>query len=140
LNKIGILNLQGCKLKPHKLYWELLSNNKNAIELLENNPNKIQFTFLSNNDNAGHIINKNLDKINWNLLTINPSVIELLENNQDKVTDWFYLSKNPNIFTYNYELLKKRISCFKEELIAVSCHPTRINKWLNSGLTINEIC
>jgi len=127
-------------LKPHKLYWELLSNNKNAIDLLEKNPNKIHFTFLSNNDNAGHIINKNLDKINWNLLTINPSVIELLENNQDKVTDWFYLSKNANIFTYNYELLEKRISCFKEELIANVNHPRRINKLLNMGLTIEEIC
>lgn len=128
------------KLKPEKISLNILSNNKNAIDLLEINQDKINWNLLTNNENAGHIIEKNLDKINWNLLTINQGVINILENNQDKITDWFYLSKNSNIFTYNYELLEKRISCFKEELIANVNHPRRIKKLLNSGLSIEELC
>ena len=34
--------------------------------------------------------------------------MSLLKENQDKI-NWFYFSKNPNIFTYDYELMKETI-------------------------------
>jgi hypothetical protein len=127
-------------MKPDKIVWVALNNNKNAIDLLEANPDKINWTNISNNSGAGHLIEQNLDKINWKLLTNNPCAIDLVKANQDKVEEWYYLSQNPNIFTYNYELLTERISCFKEELISKIHHPKRIKKLLSMGLSIEEIC
>ena len=65
-----------------------LSNNKNAIRLLEQNLENIDWTYLSKNENAINLLEKNKDKINWNELSANPSIFELdyekmKENNQD---------------------------------------------------------
>ena len=48
-----------------KVDWKFLSQNPNAIELLEQNLEKIDFnTFLVENPNAIELIKKNLNKIN----------------------------------------------------------------------------
>ena len=72
----------------------MLSENKNAIHLLEKNLDKINWRFLSKNENAIHLLEKNLDKINWCYLSLNESesAIHLIEQNLDKV-DWKSLSK-----------------------------------------------
>jgi uncharacterized cysteine cluster protein YcgN (CxxCxxCC family) len=73
--------------------WSSLSRNPNAIHILEKNLVKINWVDLCENENAIHIIEKNLDKVNWHSLSKNPNAIHLLEKNLDKV-NWSYLSEN----------------------------------------------
>jgi hypothetical protein len=89
--------------------------------------NKINWWYLSENHNAIELIEKNQDKINWYWLSANSNAIELLKNNQDKI-DWNLLSFNPNIFTYDYEKIKSNFQVIGEEIIAKALHPTRIFK------------
>jgi hypothetical protein len=42
---------------------EFLSENPNAIQLLEQNPDKINWEYLSNNPNAIHYLEQNPDKL-----------------------------------------------------------------------------
>ena len=57
------------------IYWDWLSMNSSAIDLLK----------------------ANLDKINWDWLSTNPAALNLIESNFDKI-DWNWLSSNPAIF------------------------------------------
>ena len=86
----------------NKLYWDFLSMNPNAIELLKANPEEIDWGYLSQNPNAIELLKANPKKINWGYLSQNPNAIELLKENPDNI-DWYYLSKNPNAI----ELLKE---------------------------------
>ena len=101
----------------NKLYWDLLSLNTNAIELLK----------------------KNKNKINWINLSSNPNAIELLKENQNKI-DWVLFSQNPNIFTYDYKKMKETIknSGIVEELMAYIFHPRNMNKWKDWGFTEHQ--
>ena len=82
---------------------------------------------LSNNLNAIHLLEQNPEKIDWNCLSINSNAIQLLEQNPEKI-NWFLLSKNPSIFTYDYEKIKKNFEELAEEIIAKALHPKRIQK------------
>jgi len=55
-----------------------------------------------------------------------PNAIELLQENQDKI-DWWRLSRNSSIFTYeyDYEHRTETTSMYKEDLIAAVFHPRR---------------
>jgi hypothetical protein len=100
-----------------KLDCFFLSENPNAIDLLENNLNEVDWGWLSSNPNAIHILENNLDKVDWELLSDNPSAnaINLLKERikyenlledddlDDNMVDWKYLSTNPNAIN----LLKK---------------------------------
>jgi hypothetical protein len=56
----------------------------------------------------------------------NPNAISLLKANQDKI-DWnVIVSKNPSIFGYNYEMMRKTKADLNEEAIAKALHPKRI--------------
>ena len=79
----------------HKINWSNLSKNPNAIQLLEANQDKINWSNLSKNPNAIHLLGANQDKIDWSNLSKNPNAIQLLKINKDKI-DWSKLSKNPN--------------------------------------------
>ena len=48
-----------------KIDWFYLSNNINAIDLLERNFDKIDWFHLSSNENAIHLLEQNIDKIEW---------------------------------------------------------------------------
>jgi hypothetical protein len=94
------------------------------------------------------LIEKNIDKLNesnWFFLSENPKAIHLIEKNLDKLDDgcWSFLSKNPNIFEieheYHYEEIRKRCLIYKEELIQKTMHPSRIQKLLDSGISIDEL-
>ena len=50
---------------------ERLSENRCAINILENNPKLIDWYCLSNNKNAIHLLEKNIDKIDWSQLSGN---------------------------------------------------------------------
>ncbi len=77
--------------------WSRLSCNRNtnAIKLLENNIDKIDWLQISANENAIQLLKENKDKINWRSLSHNINAIELIEENLDSI-DWKYLSGNKN--------------------------------------------
>jgi len=95
-----------------------LSQNPNAIHLLEQNTDKINWDYLSENSNAIHLLEQNVDKINWNNLLRNPNAIHLLEQNIDKI-NWIYwlrLSSNQNIFEIDKKNLKIDIENQEQKL------------------------
>jgi hypothetical protein len=49
-------------------------------------------------------------------------------------------SKNPNIFTYDYKLIKENMkkSGIAEELMSVIFHPKNMNKWKDWGFEEHE--
>jgi hypothetical protein len=71
-------------------------------------------------------------------LSRNPNAIPLLEKNQDKIS-WQLLSGNLYIFDYNYEALKERCLIYCEELMQKTMHPSRIQKLLDMGISIDEL-
>ena len=127
------------KKNQDKINWEYLSLNPNAIELLKENLNKINWSSLSRNPNAIELLKKNQDKINWDNLSLNSNAIELLKENQDKI-NWMIFSTNPNIFTYDYEKMKKTLknSGIVEELMAHIFHPRNMNRWIDWGFTEHQ--
>ena len=86
---------------------------------------------ISKNVNALPILKQHPSKIHWTSLSYNPAAIELLEANQDKI-DWFNLSSNPAIFEIDYDLLQKRCTIYKEELMMVCFHPKRLQYFLDT--------
>ena len=126
------------KKKPDYIDWTYLSKNPNAIHLLEANPDKIHWTYLSMNPNAIHLLEANPDKIHWTYLSMNPNAIHFLEANPDKIY-WSCLSSNPSIFELDYLALKERCNIYKEELTQKAFHPSRIQKYLDMGISIDEL-
>jgi hypothetical protein len=106
-----------------KIDWSYLSQNPNAIDLLQDNQDKINWSQLCLNPNAIKLLKErikyenNLDynkykelvilgnSISWDLLSQNPNAIKLLKKNNAIV--WYKLAKNsnPNIV----KLLQKKI-------------------------------
>jgi hypothetical protein len=126
--------------------WKQLSQNPMAMTLLEKNQDKINWGFFCCNTSANivSILEKNMDKIkddDWDGLSLDDmheNTIYFLEKNQDKI-DWDFLSGNPNIFELDYFALKERCSIYKEELIQVALHPFRIQKYLDLGISFEEL-
>ena len=56
----------------------------------------------------------------------------MLEKNQNKV-DFWALSRNLNIYIYDYDYYKKRIDLYREELIKKVFHPNRLIYYLEIG-------
>jgi len=123
----------------NKLRWRALSFNPNAIHLLEQNQDKIDWLKLSENPNAIHLLEQNKHKINWKMLSQNPNGMYLLEANPDKIWMFQRLLTNPSIFEFDYEALKERCDIYKEELIQKAFHPSRIQKYLDMGISIDEL-
>jgi hypothetical protein len=71
-------------------------------------------------------------------LNTNPNVIRLFEKNINKI-NWIWLSMNNNIFELNYDYLKQRMDIFREELIMKAWHPTRVMKWIEDGLDMEDL-
>ena len=69
-------------------------------------------------------------------LSYNPNAIKLLKENQDNI-NWKSISRNSNIFTYDYKLIKENMknSGIAEELMAVIFHPKNMNKWYDWGFS-----
>ena len=90
------------------------------------------------NPNAIKILEENKDKIDWNYLSLNPNSINLLKKNQDKI-NWKNLSVNPSIFELDYNALKKRCNIYKEELIKKTMRPSRIFKYLEQCIEVENL-
>jgi hypothetical protein len=75
--------------------------------------------------------------MDWFYLSRNPNAIHILEKNMDKMTTecWSQLSRNPNIFTYDYQAMKDRMfhGGIKEDLMKDRFHPTNIHKFKGWG-------
>ena len=110
-----------------KLDWDMLSLNKNAISIIEENPEEISCVFLSENKNAIHLLEKNPDKINWLILSLNPNAMHLLEQNPDKI-NWAHLSGNPAIFKLDYKKMRENNQEMYEDLIKEVMKPSRVFK------------
>ena len=70
----------------------------------------------------------------WVLLSRNTcaEAIELLKENPDKI-NWSQLSKNPNIFTYDYDKMRENCLLFKEDLMKERFHPRNLYKFSSWG-------
>lgn len=55
--------------------------------------------------------------------------------------DWDSLSGNPSIFelVVDYETIKSRCLIYKEEMMQNALHPSRIQKLLDMGISINKL-
>jgi hypothetical protein len=62
-------------LLDKKINWNWLSENPNAIKLLEKNKEKINI-YLSKNPNGVDLLEKNKNKIDWYMLSANPGIFE----------------------------------------------------------------
>jgi hypothetical protein len=112
------------------ILFERLSQNPNAIHLLENNLDKINWRLLSSNQNAMSILENNLEKVYWDELSENPNAIHILEKNVDKIIPE-NLSKNPNALdmlekkivpTYLRELLTNTSICKNSSMLKIVDH------------------
>lgn len=68
-------------------FWQCVSKNPAAIDLLKANLSKINWWYLSENPAAIELLKANPDKIYWANLCYNPAAIDLLKENPDK-TSW----------------------------------------------------
>ena len=105
----------------------------------------------------------------WEILSSNPNITwDIVEATPDKQWDWFALSENPNItieiiqqipdkywswgalsrnnFEKEKEMFELRVKHQRfvqehlfEEFVKVYMHPTRIQKLLDTGYTIDEL-
>lgn len=124
---------------PDNIDWVSFSSNPSAISYLEKNLDKVNFWGLCMNPLAIHLIEQNLNKCTWISLSVNRNALHILEKNPDKIF-WTNISFNEAIFEYDYaSLCKERTCILEEELMAVALHPKRIQKWLENGLTIDDI-
>ena len=122
--------------------WFMLSENPNAIHLLEQHLDKANWTRLSLNPNAIPILEKNLDKANWNGLSSNPNAIHILEQHLEKVS-LCNLSSNPNaihlLTTLDANLMRENCKTFAEELTRYVFHPIRLQNMSNAyGYDLDE--
>jgi hypothetical protein len=113
-----------------------LSENPNAIPILENNLDKVDWYALSSNPNAIPILENNLDKVDWYALSSNPNAIPILEKNVKKV-NWYMLSVNENICEFllrsgfirlDIERMRDNARIFSEELVTYVFHPLRLER------------
>ena len=121
--------------------WEYLSMNPSAMKLLFQYPHKIDWVTLNFNPapEAVELLKCNPDKIVWKYFAKNPTAIQMLKENKEYITDQ-YIWENPAIFEIDYETMaKQRMDVLREELMMVTLHPSRIEKWLDAGLSIDDL-
>ena len=142
---VHIINQNLDKLNNHS--WQLLAKNPNAIHIIEENLDKLGdsgWRYLCENPNAIPILEKNLHKVNWSYLSSNINGIQLLEKNIDKITcysffDYENFSINSSIFEIDYDAIRNRCHIYKEELMQVALHPSRIEQYLAQGISVEEL-
>ena len=112
-----------------KINWYRLSENPNAIHLLEMNldkPNRGSWLsswsswswrnwldWLSNRQRSLNLLKKNQYKIDWSKLSLNPNAIHLLEKHIDKIHWFYFLEKNKDKIDWYYLSM-----CFSNKCIA----------------------
>ena len=129
--------------------WYGLSENPNITwEIVRANHDKPwNWEHLSINPNiTWEIVKANPDKSwSWNGLSINPNItMEIVQQNPDKPWDWYELSYNT--FEKEKESFELRVKHQRfvqnnlfEEFVKAYMNPTRIQKLLNMGYSIDEL-
>ena len=100
-------------------------------------PENLNWGVLSENSEAIHILEQNLDKIYWPLLSSNPKAIHLiseaLEKNPNKIC-WIMLSQNTAIFTYDYKQIAEHRWPINKEIIQNRFHPKNMKYFSGWGI------
>ena len=142
---------------PQKINWSEIYKNPNAgplIEKYENYSDKV-FDFQVMYHNApGHgememymmsyQINSSRGEYDWDMwkmLAQNPNsemVRSIMEKNWEKIK-WAYLSDHPVIFELSYTWLKTRCDIYREDLMKVCMHPSKIQRLLDMGYEIEDL-
>jgi hypothetical protein len=139
--------------------WAALVKNENAIHLIEKNLDKLNYIGLnslyqrsyvcwerlSENPAAISFLKKNIDKIRWEHLIKNPNAIQIYEDHPEQMRnhlsyiDFENISVNSPIFEIDYDAIEKRCHIYKEELMQVALHPSRIEYYLSQGISVEEL-
>ena len=139
--------------------WSALVKNENAIHLIEKNLDKLNYIGLnslyqrsyvcwerlSENPAAISFLKKNIDKIRWEHLIKNPNAIQIYEDYPEKMgghlsyIDFETISVDSPIFEIDYHAIAKRCAIYKEELMQVALHPSRIEYYLSQGISADEL-
>ena len=139
--------------------WAALVTNENAIHLIEKNLDKLNYIGLnslyqrsyvcwerlSENPAAISFLKKNIDKIRWEHLIKNPNAIQIYEDYPEKMgghlsyIDFETISVDSPIFEIDYHAIAKRCAIYKEELMQVALHPSRIEHYLSQGISADEL-
>jgi hypothetical protein len=133
-----------------KIDWLILSTNPFAIRLLEQNPDKISNWGLCYNPVAIHLIEDRIDYFikQYKCTSVSSSCMGLSSNRNalhilqkyPELIDMPLLSTNTGIFELNYQQESiRRINILREELLQKTLHPSRIQYWLENGLTIDDL-
>ena len=88
------------RIPSENIYWHGLSDNPNALPLLEKYPDKIVWSHASMNPGILPLLEKNLDKVEWTYMCndeITVEVVHFLEKHVDKLCEdcWHLLSERP---------------------------------------------
>ena len=106
----------------HMNIYTKLSENENAVHILEKKMDKINWLYFCKNKNkrAMDLIEKNVDKISWFSFSSNPNGIDLLEKNMNKIKwDYFGMNTNPKII----DIIDKNQDKLEKVGSSLSLHP-----------------
>lgn len=127
-------------------FWEQLSRNpsEEAAKILEKNIDQITWYSFSRHSNptALRIIAANMDKVCMYGLSKNPSIEAMrLFLGADGCHERVQIYKNPNIYTYNYDAMRRDAlhAALREEFMAWYWSPSRVSKYLENGGDIENI-
>ena len=131
---------------PHFIHLYILLDNPLCMSIIEDmlndgtifdnkfNMDKLMvFKTLNKNGslNVLEILRKK-NELDFKYLSKNPNAIDTLKNNKDKIC-WDAFSKNPAIFTYDYNEIKRLKHDINKEVIECAFSPERIeNKLLDN--------
>jgi hypothetical protein len=139
--------------------WASLAKNENAIHLIEKNPDKLNYIGLDSNCRYSYVcwdnlsenpaaisfLKKNIDKISWEHLMKNPNAMQIYEDYPEKMwdhlcyIDYENFSVTMPIFEIDYDAIGARCATYKEELLAIALHPSRIEKYFKQGISGGEL-
>jgi hypothetical protein len=88
------------RIPSENIYWHGLSDNPNALPLLEKYPDQIVWSHASMNPYILPLLEKNLDKVEWTYMCndeMTVEVVSFLEKHVDKLCEecWHLLSERP---------------------------------------------
>ncbi len=121
--------------------WIEFSTNENAIDFLTKNTHLINIKSLCYNqskDGIRLLMNYPTELYDWEGISINPSAINIIEDNMEHFI-YSFGSSNPEIFTYDYDKLKKNKEELHLSLIEYLYHPSKISKYLETNDDITTI-
>lgn len=118
--------------------WANLSYNEMAIHILETNQDKIDWKALSTNPAAIELLQDNISKVSWTDLHDNPRGMQILKDHPMHLIPRI-IWRNPSIFTYDYDTMKKSKERLHENMLQELYTPKRIEAWLTQYRNIDSL-